>query len=53
MYSFPIRVEQSDVPICEVITNNIKATQYNITTNFIGSGALITDYQFDIFDTQK
>ncbi len=53
LYSFPIRVEQSDVPICEVITNNIKATQYNITTNFMGSGEIITDYQFDVFDTQK
>ncbi|MFZ2911693.1 MAG: PKD domain-containing protein [Candidatus Absconditicoccaceae bacterium] len=53
LYTFPIRVEQSDVPICEVVLNPIKLTQYNIKTNFLDSSVGITDYQFDIFDYQK
>ena len=53
LYSFPVRVEQSDVPICEVILNPIKSTEYNIKTNFLDSSIWITDYQFDIFDSEK
>lgn len=53
LYTFPIRVEQSDVPICEVTLNSIKWTEYNIKTNFLDSSVGITDYQFDIFDMQK
>ena len=53
LYTFPIRVEQSDVPICEVLLNPIKWTQYNIKTNFLDASIWITDYQFDIFDYQK
>jgi len=52
IYTFPIRVEQSDVPVCEIQTTQIKWTQYSFITNFLDSNvnANITDYQFDIID---
>lgn len=53
LYSFPIRVEQSDVPICEIQMNLVKWTEYNIKTNFIDSNVIISDYQFDIYDSQN
>ncbi|MCF7835341.1 hypothetical protein K9M48_04865 [Candidatus Gracilibacteria bacterium] len=53
LYTFPVRVEQSDVPICEIALNEIKGTEYNIKANFLDKSAVITDYQFDIYDSQK
>lgn len=53
LYSFPMRVEQSDVPICEISYNLIKWSEYNIKANFLDLKVWITDYQFDIFDNNS
>jgi len=53
LYTFPIRIEQSDVPVCEVSMQLIKWTQYNIRANFLEPNVTISDYQFDIFDSDR
>ena len=50
IYTFPIRVEQSDVPVCEIIVTKGEGKDYNITTNFFDKTVKITNYQFDILD---
>lgn len=52
-YTFPIRVEQSDVPVCEVINTLVNGTQYNISTNFIEQNVGITEYAFQIIDVSQ
>lgn len=50
IYTFPIRVEQSDVPVCEIIVSKAEGKYYTVTTNFFDKTVKITDYQFDILD---
>ncbi|MDR2190726.1 MAG: hypothetical protein LBP53_06175 [Candidatus Peribacteria bacterium] len=52
VYSFPLRVEQSDVPICEIILLNFEKTKYKIQTNFLaGSVSSVANYSYSIIDT--
>lgn len=51
IYTFPIRVEQSDVPVCEIIAQQEKEAEYSFQTNFLDTNVNITAYQFDIIDT--
>jgi hypothetical protein len=51
VYTFPLRVEQSDVPICEVLLLNFEKTKYKIQTNFLdGSVSSIANYSYTITD---
>jgi hypothetical protein len=50
IYTFPIRVEQSDVPVCEIIVTKADGKNYNIVTNFFDKTVKIVNYQFDILD---
>ena len=50
IYTFPLRVEQSDVPVCEVIITKNQGKDYTVTTNFFDKAIKITNYQFDILD---
>ena len=50
IYTFPVRVEQSDVPVCEIIITKGEGKNYNITTNFFDKTVNITNYQFDVLD---
>lgn len=50
IYTFPVRVEQSDVPICEVSLTKWEDNQYTIATSFLEKNVEITDYQFTILD---
>jgi hypothetical protein len=51
IYTFPLRVEQSDVPVCEIIAQQNKEAEYVFQTNFLATNVAITAYQFDIMDT--
>jgi hypothetical protein len=53
IYTFPIRVEQSDVPVCEIIVTKGEGKEYTVTTNFFDKTVKITNYQFDILDRNK
>ncbi|MFA5747902.1 MAG: PKD domain-containing protein [Candidatus Absconditabacterales bacterium] len=53
IYTFPIRVEQSDVPVCEIIAKQINGTQYGFELNFIDNTASINEYQFDVIDKKS
>jgi len=50
IYTFPIRVEQSDVPVCEIIVTQTEGKNYTVTTNFFDKTVNITSYQFDVLD---
>lgn len=50
IYTFPIRVEQSDVPVCEVIITQAQGKEYTVTTNFFDKTVKIVSYQFDVLD---
>ena len=51
IYTFPIRVEQSDVPVCEVDIQTGTAPNYAFHTAFLDPNVTISEYQFDIIDT--
>lgn len=53
LYTFPVRVEQSDVPVCEVLSTFVAWTDYSISTNFLYGNALITQYAFSILDQKN
>lgn len=53
IYTFPMRIEQSDVPVCEILAKAQKGLSYDLTTSFIWEQAKITDYQFDIVDIKN
>lgn len=53
MYAFPLRAEQSDVPVCEIATQQIKWNEYSITTSFLDGNPQISEYQFSIVDRVK
>ncbi len=50
IYSFPVRVEQSDVPVCEILLAQTEGKNYSVSTNFFDKTVNITSYQFDIID---
>lgn len=50
IYTFPIRVEQSDTPVCEIIVTQSEGKNYTVTTNFFDKTVDITNYKFDILD---
>lgn len=50
IYTFPIRVEQSDVPVCEILVTQTEGKNYAVTTNFFDKTVNITNYQFDVLD---
>ncbi|MDR0860782.1 MAG: hypothetical protein LBO09_07630 [Candidatus Peribacteria bacterium] len=52
VYSFPVRVEPSDVPICEINFLPNSAPRYRMQTNFLeGSVSTIAGYTYHIIDT--
>lgn len=51
IYTFPLRVEPSDVPVCLVASKALKGTQYELSTTFLDK-AKIDEYGFSIIDTQ-
>ncbi|MCX6823665.1 MAG: PKD domain-containing protein [candidate division SR1 bacterium] len=50
IYTFPVRVEQSDVPVCEVIVTKADGKNYTVTTNFFDKTVKIVNYQFDVLN---
>ena len=47
-----MRVEQSDVPICEIVFSPFSQSRYKIQTNFLdGSAGSIVGYNYSIIDT--
>lgn len=50
IYTFPVRVEPSDVPVCEILVTQTDGKNYAITTKFFDKTVNITDYQFDVID---
>ena len=51
IYTFPVRVEQSDNPVCEVIVTDFQwTTKYQISTDFVdaSSAATISSYRYTI-----
>lgn len=52
VYAFPVRVEQSDVPICDITLQHFEQSKYKIQTNFLdGSASSISSYSYNIIDT--
>ncbi|MCK9467164.1 MAG: PKD domain-containing protein [Candidatus Absconditabacterales bacterium] len=52
-YSFPIRIEQSDVPIAYVDFVELDKGQYNISANFYGVEPTVSEYKFNILNKQN
>ncbi|MEI6426351.1 MAG: hypothetical protein WCO66_03290 [Candidatus Absconditabacteria bacterium] len=52
VYSFPLRVEQSDVPVCEVLDKALNASTHEFTVNFLTKGN-IQEYQYQIMSNGK
>lgn len=51
VYSFPLRVEPSDVPICEVQLMQFEGTKYKMQTNILdGNLSSISSYNFQVID---
>ncbi len=50
LYTFQVRAEQSDVPVCELNYKFLKWSEYSFTTNFIENNEIINDYIYDIYD---
>jgi hypothetical protein len=51
IYQFPVRVEQSDVPICDIVLSKFSGTKYKIQTTFLdGSASHISSYNYSIID---
>lgn len=53
IYTFPLRVEQSDVPVCEILVTKGDGKNYDIATNFFDKTVQISSYQFDIIDRKN
>lgn len=49
-YSFPLRIEQPDVPICILSATQIQWTNYRIQAQMTGRTARIDAYNFSILD---
>lgn len=52
VYSFPLRVEQSDVPVCEVLFKAWASNSYLFNLNFLTKWT-IQEYQYDIMSDGK
>lgn len=50
LYTFPIRIEQSDVPAAQVSYTPIDTTQYRIYVTFPDDNPNISEYAFSILD---
>lgn len=50
IYTFPIRIEQSDVPVAEISYSMINTTQYNILVSFPWEDPDIANYSFNIIN---
>lgn len=53
IYTFPMRIEQSDVPVCSVSAVSQKWLSYDITASFVWDKVNITDYQFNIINPNE
>jgi len=54
VYSFPIRVEQWDIPICDIKLINLEKTKYKIQTEFLnGSVSSIANYSYAVLDSKS
>lgn len=53
IYTFPLRVEQSDVPVCEIAFTQNTEAGYSFKTTFLDNATSINDFQFDIIDTKN
>ena len=56
LYTFPVRVEQSDRPVCEIYVEKFPwTTKYQIVTDFIdaSSAATISSYNYTIKNRQE
>ncbi len=52
VYVFPLRVEQSDVPVCEVLFKAWASNNYLFNLNFLTKGT-IQEYQYDVMSEGK
>lgn len=52
IYTFPVRVEQSDTPVCEIIISKTEGKKYMVSTKFLDDNVRIENYKFDIIDTK-
>lgn len=50
IYTFPIRIEQSDVPVAEIVYTNTNSSQYNIKATFPWEDPDIARYSFNIIN---
>lgn len=53
IYTFPIRVEQSDVPVWYVDYTQISKEEYNVVAKFYGDWPDISEYVFNILDKKS
>lgn len=52
VYTFPIRVEQSDVPLCDISLYPIEKTKYKIQTTFLdGVVSNIANYSYSVINS--
>lgn len=52
IYVFPVRVEQSDVPVAYLNFTEVNKTEYSISAQFYGVWPDISEYIFNILDKQ-
>jgi hypothetical protein len=50
IYSIPLRVTPSNVPVCTVSTSKTDGLSYNTTIGFIGAPPTVTDYTITVLD---
>lgn len=50
IYSFPIRIEQPEVPILKIDTKQLDGNKYIISTDMISNEWVIANYLFEIWD---
>lgn len=53
-YSFPIRVEQSDVQLCEITLYPLEKTKYKVQTEFLDGGSIsnISNYSYSVINSE-
>ena len=49
-YVIPVRVEPSDVPICEINSTFLNGTEYSFITDFVDTNEVIVNYIFNVID---
>lgn len=52
VYSFPLRVEQSDVPICEILVKSLTPSKNQFSVHFL-SDANVAEYQYQVLQDGK